>query len=363
MAEPLKHQFADDVVHDLARRFAAQRSEFPSDDFVETCLDAFASLELKDRINLVADTLARLLRGPYPAALADVCEVADGVEGFAAWPLCSYVERHGVDHPVESLGAMATLTTRFSCEFAIRPYLDHHVAATFVHLERWAVDDDEHVRRLVSEGTRPALPWGPKVQALLDDPTLGLGLLERLRSDPTEMVRRSVANHLNDVSKQHPDLVVATVSRWVHDVADLDMAMVRHALRTLVKRGHAGALAVLGYTTEPVIEIPEFTCSPTAIRLGEQIELRATLVSSSARHQRLVVDFVIHHVKASGATSPKVFKWTTLDLAAGDTVEIVKRRRIATASTRRYHQGPHVVELQVSGSVIASSQFDLLDSS
>ena len=138
----------------------------------------------------------------YVAALTSVVEVAEsGVEGFAAWPLCSFVERHGSADPEASLNAMRALTRQFSCEFAIRPFLELHLSSTLAHLQAWASSNDEHVRRLVSEGTRPILPWGPKVQSLLEDPRIGIGLLAHLRTDASETVRRSVANHLNDVAK------------------------------------------------------------------------------------------------------------------------------------------------------------------
>lgn len=366
MAEPLKHQFDREVVQLLADRFSAAQPGFDGPGFTATLLAAFPSLELKDRINRLADELAARLPEEYPSALAVVVDVATGgdppVEGFAAWPLCSFVERHGVDHPDESLAAMETLTTRFSCEFAIRPFLTHHLEATRAHLHRWVDSADESVRRLSSEGTRPHLPWGPKVQALLDDPGIGLQLLEALRHDPSESVRRSVANHLNDIARTNPDLVVDVAARWAQD-PEIDPAMIRHALRSLVKKGHPGALAVLGFTTEPEVRIEAFAVTPTALALGEAISLVAAITSTAPTGQRLVVDFAIHHVTANGSGAPKVFKWTTLDLAPGKTLEIAKRRKIATASTRRYHAGPHQVDLLIAGQVAATAVFELLDSS
>jgi 3-methyladenine DNA glycosylase AlkC len=262
---------------------------------------------------------------------------------------------------------MASLTRFFSCEFAIRPFLQHHLELTRTYLQRWVDDDDEAVRRLPSEGTRPLLPWGPKVQALIDDPSIGIEVLDRLRHDESETVRRSVANHLNDVAKADPDLVVSVLRRWTDqaavDGAELDGRMVRHALRTLVKNGHRPALELLGFTTEPAIEVARFDCSPTRIGLGASIELSTELRSTSMAPQRLVVDFVVHHVLASGATAPKVFKWTTVELAPGQTVALTKRRTIQTASTRRYHAGVHRVDLQVAGVVGATTEFNLTDSS
>lgn len=363
MAAPLKDQFDAGVVATLAERFAAASTDFDAGSFTSTVDASLVELELKDRINLVSDALAASLPEDYPTALATVVQVAEsGVEGFAAWPLCSFVERHGLAEPELSLEMMERLTRRWSCEFAIRPFLDTELDLTRTFLRRWVHHDDEAVRRLASEGTRPRLPWGPRVQALLDDPEIGIELLTELRHDPSETVRRSVANHLNDIARDHPDRVVEITARWASDPL-VDPRMIRHALRSLVKAGDAGALAALGFTTDPEISVGSFVASPGELSLGDELTLDTTITSTAESGQRLVVDFVIHHVAANGSTSPKVFKWTTVELGPGEVVELVKRRRIATASTRRYHAGEHRVDLQVAGEVVASARFQLLDGS
>ena len=364
MAAPLKDLFDRDVVETLSGRFAQRVPDFDADGFAAGLLADFPALELKDRINLVADRLASGLPGTYPEALAVVVEVsASGIGGFAGWPLCSFVERHGVAWPDESLEAMTTLTQTCSCEFAIRPFLDAHLERTRVQLRAWTEHPVDTVRRLPSEGTRPLLPWGPRVAALTDDPQIGLELLTALRHDESEDVRRSVANHLNDVAKAHPDLVVETLGAWLAEPQPVDERLASHALRTLVKQGHPGALQVLGFTTDPAVEVGEFSCTPSALELGTSIQLGAVLTSTADHDQMLVIDFVIHHVTASGGTSPKVFKWTSQRLSPGERVQLAKRRLIQTASTRRYHAGVHRVDLQVAGKVLASTEFHVTDSS
>ncbi len=363
MAEPLKNQFDSDVVRLLAERFGAHPAEFDPDRFASTLLDEFPALELKERINLVADVLAEQLPDDYSEALGIVMDVAaTGVDGFAAWPLCSFVERHGVDHPELSLLAMESLTRRWSCEFAIRPFLDQHLELTRTHLRRWVHHTDEAVRRLASEGTRPRLPWGPRVQSLLADPEIGVELLTELRNDDSETVRRSVANHLNDLSRAEPDRTVEVLTAWSDDPT-IDPTMVRHALRSLVKAGHPGALSLLGFTTDARVRIESFAVTPRRISLGSAIEMTTTIRSTGETDQRLVVDFVIHHVTAAGSTSPKVFKWTNLTLAPGESIDLTKARKIQTASTRRYHAGLHRIELQIAGRPVATSHFDLVDTS
>lgn len=360
MAEPLKHHISRTTVRLVAERCAVVWPGFDAASFEEEVVAELEPLELKDRINLVADGLQHHLPAAYPQALDVVVGVAkQPLDGWAAWTLCSFVERHGVDHPRPSLAAMPTLTRQASCEFAIRPFLENHLELTRSHLRTWVHDQNEAVRRLASEGTRPLLPWGPRVRALTDDPAIGIELLTELRHDPSETVRRSVANHLNDLTKLHPDLVIEVVRSWDDPDHPVDPGMVRHALRTLVKQGDPAALELLGFTTDPAIDIVEFSCDPPKVEVGGHIELTAELRSTSDADQHLVVDFVMHHVTASGATSPKVFKWTSIRLPPGEAARLTKRRRIEQASTRTYHSGRHRIELQVAGRALAETAFDL----
>ncbi len=350
------------VVDELARRFAAIDDHFDSDSFTSRTTPQLDGLELKARVELIARELWRALGERDPAAsLAAVVEVARAeppVGGWAAWPLASVIELFGPSRPSEALDAMEHVTKRMSCEFAVRPFLRDHYEPTYARLLEFTAHDDERVRRLPSEGLRPRLPWGMNVQRLLDDPLPGLAVLHRLRHDPSETVRRSVANHLNDVAKAHPQLVANTLAEWITE-PQTDRRMVAHALRTLVKKGEPGALQVLGFTTEPHVLVDRFEVSPAVVELGAHLALAAEIRSTGDRPQRLVVDFVIHHVNASGATSPKVFKWTTVDLAPGERCTLTKRRLIQQASTRTYRAGTHRVELQVSGRVVAETSFDV----
>lgn len=350
------------VVEDLATRFAAVFAAFDAASFVEDVVGALPQLELKERIALIARRIAAGLPSDYRTALGTVVAVAiaePGVGGFAAWPLCTFVELFGVDDPEASLPAMEHLTKRASCEFAIRPFLRDHWDVAYVQLASFAGHEDERVRRLASEGTRPRLPWAARVPRLIDDPQPGIALITRLRRDPSEAVRRSVANHLNDVAKDHPDLVVAVARSWLAEQPAVDRKMMAHALRTLVKRGHAEALDVLGYAAEAAVEVAAFTVEPQRVEMGDRIVLTTTLRSTADTAQHLVVDFIIHHVTATGGTSSKVFKWTTIDLAPGDTVTLTKRRQIVHASTRTYFPGRHVVELQVAGVHLAATSFEV----
>lgn len=362
MADALKDHVDAAVVDDLARRFSAADRGFDADGFRERTTPHLDDLELKARIELIARELWRAL-GDRDAdeslsILVDVARAEPHVDGWAAWPLAGVVELFGPACPGEALDAMEHVTQRMSCEFAVRPFLRDHYDETYRKLVEFTGHDDERVRRLPSEGTRPRLPWGMKVQRLVDDPRPGLALLHRLRHDPSETVRRSVANHLNDVAKDWPDLVVETVAGWM-DEPETDRRMVAHGLRTLVKRGDPVALEVLGFTTEPQIVVERFDVAPSLVEMGTRITLAADIRSDATVPQQLVVDFVIHHVNASGSTSPKVFKWTTVELGPGERCALTKRRLIQQASTRTYRAGTHRVELQVAGQVVAAAAFEV----
>jgi 3-methyladenine DNA glycosylase AlkC len=317
---------------------------------------------LKDRIASIAGGLRGHLPPDFDAALRIVVSVARAeppIDGWAAWPLCTFVELFGVDHPESSLPAMEHLTMRASCEFAIRPFLQHHLDAAYEQLVSFTASSDENVRRLASEGTRPRLPWGKAVPVLVENPHLGLALLERLRHDPSEMVRRSVGNHLNDLSKTHPDLVTSTIRSWLAEQPAVERKMAEHGLRTLVKQGSTDALQILGFSSTPDVVIEEFEVFPRVVPVGGSITLTLAVRSLGRSAQHLMIDFVVHHINADGSTSPKVFKWTKLELEPRVVVQLRKRRPIRSGTTRTYRPGFHRVELQVGGQVLAESGFDI----
>jgi 3-methyladenine DNA glycosylase AlkC len=313
-------------------------------------------LELKDRVRLVRDTLHEILPGSYPRALAILMKVARRpvLKGFDLWPITEFVQTYGLDDFDRSMQALHALTQRFTAEFALRPFLKKDHTRTFAALERWAADPNHHVRRAASEGTRPRLPWGERVPALID-PRPGLALLEQLRFDPELYVRKSVANHLNDISKEHPALVIETLKRWEREAPDSACAqvnwIVRHALRGLIKAGNREALAVIGVNGRPRIAIHEFKLAPKQVRIGETLQFAFELESTTRGVQKLVVDYIIHFVNASGRHGVKVFKLKTLELPGGGRLELSKSHSLRPITTRTYYPGKHKLQIQINGVV------------
>jgi 3-methyladenine DNA glycosylase AlkC len=370
MAAPLKDSFGADVPALVAAPFAAVDSNFDVDGFERYCLDGYLELELTPRARRISDGLATFLPADRGRALdllvASLAHGQDpatfeGMDGFRYLPHVFFVADHGLDHFERALTAQYELTKRFTAEFSIRAYLVHHRDATLHRLREWTDDPDVHVRRLVSEGTRPRLPWAPRLKEFQADPGPVLDLLERLRDDPEEYVRRSVANNLNDISKDHPDVVIEVARRWWSDGDHDRRRLVRHGLRTLVKRGNPGALDVLGYGASTPVTIDRVDISPASLTIGGRVTIELSLTNPSTEEARALVDLRIHFVKANGSTSPKVFKGRELQLLPGETGVVRKSVSVAQHSTRTHHPGTHMVEAMVSGAMHPVGSFELTD--
>jgi 3-methyladenine DNA glycosylase AlkC len=279
---------------------------------------------------------------------------------FFFLPHVNFVALFGLDHFEPAMRAQHALTQRFTAEFSIRPFLERHESATLVRLTEWAADPSEHVRRLVSEGTRPRLPWAGRLRRFQADPTPVLALLERLKDDPSEYVRRSVANNLNDIGKDHPDLLVRVAKRWLVDAGEQRRALVRHALRSLVKAGHPGALRVLGYGREADVECRDVTFAPARVANGGKVTITFAVANGASRRQRVLVDLRVHFVKSTGRATPKVFKLKTMDLAPGEHAAIRKTISLAPMTTRKHYAGKHIVDVLVNGRVTPLGAFTVV---
>jgi len=352
----------------LRTALAAADPAFDGARFQRRALRGLTSLELKQRVRHVIAAMAAGLPDDFSRALPTVLAAAenfpagepdDSLQGFAAWPLIDWVPVAGLVHFEASLQALRRLTPLFSAEFAIRPFLLADEPRALAILAGWRTDPDHHVRRLVSEGTRPRLPWGEQLPMFRHDPAPVLALLEPLRDDPSDYVRRSVANNLNDIAKDHPAVVVRTAKAWWSGASTERQALVRHALRTLVKQGDPGALRVLGFTTKPRVEAL-LHLSARSLPIGATLELELELRSTGLKRQNLVVDYAVHHQRAGGKMSAKVFKWRQVELPAGGQFRAVKKHAFVPRSVRRLYPGEHRIEVLVGGQVVATAKFSLL---
>ncbi len=336
---------------------------FDAETFGRGIAGDLAPATLTGRMAIVADRLARVLPANFPEAAAVLTSALDD-DRFTGWitvPCGRYVAERGLDHPDVALSLLERLTPRFSSEFAIRTFIEHRPSVTFEHLDRWTRHEDEHVRRLVSEGTRPRLPWASRLRTLMADPTPVVRLLDRLYDDPSAYVRRSVANHLNDIAKDHPEVALDCARRWLPVSAEAAW-VVRHGLRTMVKNGHPEALVLLGVAPDAPIVVTSFAVHPDIVPIGGEIEFLATLVlDAEAPPSDAVIDYRVHYMGASALKAPKVFKLTRRALEPGQPVEIVRRHRFEHVSIRRINPGRHVVDLQVNGRVLGTAELMVVD--
>jgi 3-methyladenine DNA glycosylase AlkC len=222
----------------------------------------------------------------------------------------------------------------------------------------WTHDPSPHVRRLASEGSRPRLPWGLRLQALVQDPTPTLPILAALQDDSSEYVRRSVANHLNDIAKDHPQVVVRWVKDHLKGAPPERVALLKHASRSLVKHGYAPMLALWGVGSA-FAGSAKLTVTPRKVAIGDSLTLALQLSSSSGKPQKLLVDYAVHHVKANGERTAKVFKGWALTLGPQAQTALAKKHSMRAVTTRRYYPGRHAVDVQINGQTVATATFDL----
>lgn len=320
----------------------------------------------RERVDAVAAATLDDLPDDY-AQFAALVRAALRDPGFSGWliaPVGEAVAVRALAAPEaaafdDGLALLAELTPRLTAEFAIRPFLNADLDRALPAILAWTANPDEHVRRLASEGTRPRLPWGKSVAAILARPEATLPILHALYRDDSEYVRRSVANHLNDLSRAHPDLVVRVAAGWLDNPDANTPQVVRHSLRTLIKQGHPRALALLGFAPLPGLAVDGPRLTATVVAVGGTLPFDFTLENRGEAPVRVAVDYVIYHQKANGTLTPKVFKLTTRTLAPGETATIARTHSFKLITTRTYHPGEHAIALQVNGELFGRTAFHL----
>lgn len=361
----LKHFFSAQRVQLIADDLHRVHKRLAKDRFIQSCITGLDDLELTARASHIASVMAEHLPTPFPKA-ADVIvrslgpelngTASNGMQPFHYLPHVLFVAKHGLKDFDAAMAAQYELTKRFTAEWSVRPYLVVHQARTLDQLRHWAKDENVHVRRLVSEGTRPRLPWAPRLRAFQKDPQ---PVLELLKDDSHRYVQRSVANNLNDIAKDHPNLAVATCERWLNDATPGRRWIVQHALRSLVKAGHRAALDALGFAGSPHVELHDIALSAGKVRLGEALHFSLALQSTAKRPQKLLVDYAVHFMKSSGETRPKVFKLKKLTLKPGERTALAGRISFAEMTTRSHHAGQHRIDLLVNGVAFDVAAFNV----
>jgi 3-methyladenine DNA glycosylase AlkC len=359
-APALKEIFNAGRLQHIATEMTAVYPAFNAKAFLKMANDGLADLSIMQRMARVSECLHAVLPLGYDESLGILRALAPRLNsGFVSISLPHYVAMYGAHDFEQSMDALKYFTAFGSAEFAIRYFLHSDLQRSLALMQQWSLDDNEHVRRLASEGSRPRLPWSFRLEQIQRDPTLAAGILDNLKSDASLYVRKSVANHLNDITKDHPEWVLDVIEGW--SLENKHTAWIaKHALRSLIKQGNQRALAIIGASGKAEVEIIGVKVEPAVIRLGEKITLSFDVKSTVAESQRLVIDYAIDYVKANGGTSAKVFKLKALTLAGGGSEFVSRGQHIKELTTRKHYVGKHAVHIMVNGERLASTSFEIL---
>jgi 3-methyladenine DNA glycosylase AlkC len=380
MPDAFKHKFSYSIIQHLAHCFAQNMPNFDTHGFMSKATDKLEELELKQRSMQIVAAMRAYLPQDFEQVseilllclcpmrnkneVSDLDEHQHLLKGWVIMPLAEYVGIYGQADFNVSMSLLREMTKRFTSEFAIRYFIERDRRLALEIMRTWVMDESEHVRRLVSEGSRPRLPWGMQLKTFIEAPDDLFTLLELLKDDPSEYVRRSVANNLNDIAKDHPDKVIRLCTTWMKDANPNRVRLIKHACRTLIKEGCADALTLFGFFS-PQLSRCELSLNTYKVKRGESIELAVTLEStdsaSSLKSQSIMLDYIVHHQKANGRLAPKVFKWKQCLISNGKTITLKKVHSFKPVTTRKYYAGEHHVSLLINGKTFSGCVFELLD--
>lgn len=374
MAEPFKNLFNKNIIIGMGQQFFKAWPEFDQAGFVTMAANNLDALELKERSNQITEALVAFLPKDYEFAAGvmleslapDECSdtgdmtMSDhGISGWAIMPMVDYVGLYGFGYFDLSMNLFKEMTKRSSSEFGIRFFLLADSERTLAVLKTWLNDPNQHVRRLVSECTRLRLPWAKRLPAYIKDPAPVISLLEALKDDEAEYVRRSVANNLNDIAKDHPGLVAQIAEKWLKDADKNRERLVRHACRTLIKQGHKNTLKALGYN-DPSVKLRRLEVITPRVNFGEVLNFSISIVLTSELEQNLIIDYAIHHQKANGNTTPKIFKWKAIKPKPKAILTFKRKHAFKKITTRTYYPGTHRLEIFVNGVPFGTRDFELV---
>ena len=362
MPEALKDSLYNrKTIEAFARAFESVYPAFQSDLFLSRVYDdQWENLELKERMHHITLILHDMLPDDYRTALAIIRQTAPALTeyGWITLSFCDFVEHYGQDDWDASIPALEQFTQLCSAEFAVRPFIVKDQDRMMAQMRQWAAHEQPSVRRLASEGCRPLLPWAITLPALKADPSPILPILEILKQDESESVRRSVANNLNDISKNNPQVVIDLLNQWKACDTEEMHWLINRALRTLVKAGNLEALESLGFGKATVV-VGDFVLEPDPVRIGGELTFSFTLTSQSREMQTLLIDYIIHLVRTNGKYSEKVFKLTKRNLQPNETIQITRNHSFKPITTRKYYPGEHAIEIQINGQRLAKKHFIL----
>ena len=359
MAEPLKNMVNEKSLGEFAAIIKSIYSPFPIDDFIKSTMDeTWDDLELKARGRQITINMGKYLPANYADAIGILDKIVTECTGMERFCFSDFVEFYGQDaeHWDLSMGALERYTIGSSSEFAVRPFIINHEERMMAQMLVWSKHENDEVRRLASEGCRPALPWGQALNSFKKDPTPIMPILDQLKTDSSLYVRKSVANNMNDISKTHPELIAKLAKQWYGHNEHTDW-IVKHGCRTLLKKGNRAVLSIFGYDSSSV-EFTDFVLGPESVAIGDSIKFSFAIAVKEQTKVRL--EYGIDYVKANGKRNRKIFQISEIALKANTKKTYSKNHSFADVSTRKHYPGIHSITLIVNGKEQATLDFKMI---
>lgn len=362
MATPLKYMYSPDYFERLCPVLKRNLKNFNCNDFIFRIFNnQWPELELKARVRHITTALHHFVSSDFLIASKELISIADDLreheplQGFHNIFLPDYFEVYGLEYPDISLPALGQITKLVSAEFAVRPFISRYPEKSMEYLTQWSLSADANVRRLASEGCRPRLPWATALPQFKKDPSPILPLLENLKEDQSLYVRKSVANNINDIGKDNPDIVMNLVSGWRGQNEHTDWIL-RHGCRSLLKQGHMQALNYHGFNPDSKAGIRDLLL-PEKVRIGTNLDFSFAFVSREKRPTHFRLEYAIDYITASGKTSRRIFKLSENIFPPGQAVAIRRKQSFRDFSTRKHFRGKHQLQILAHGKNIAACEF------
>ncbi len=366
MAELLKNIFyTKPYFNELCGDIKKIYPSFDDKKFLNLIYDQnWETLELKQRMHHTAVSINKLFPEEYNVALNLLLDIA--VKERSKHPhffedlfFADFVETYGINYPDLSIPALGVFTKYSSGEFAIRPFIKKYPELVMKQMLEWSLSDNQHVRRLSSEGCRPRLPWAMGLPAFKKDPSPIIPILENLKADESEYVRKSVANNLNDISKDNPALVMKLCKSWFGKNKHTDW-IIKRALRTLLKQGNVDAMKLFGFNGKNNFEIDNFKLAKNKIKIGATLEFSFSIKNKSRKKNKLRIEYLIHYAKTNGKVSKKIFQLSEKEFNAGEALSVNKKQSFKDMTTRKHHPGKHKIGIVINGKEIITKDFEVM---
>lgn len=378
MAEAFKNMFNEGFFDRFAKDLKRVIDDLDAHAFVSRIMDdEWENREFKQRIAHITSILKLFMPADYREAVAKIIELLDYVEktmpdfskiddtkfGLTleyGMILDNYVEQYGIDDYETSIRAIEKITQFTSCEFVTHPFIVRYPEKMMAQMLVWSKHPHWGVRRLASEGCRPRLPWAMALPDLKKDPAPILPILENLKNDPAKSVRLSVANNLNDISKDNPQVVIDLAKKWYGHSKEIDW-VVKHGCRTLLKSGNAEIMELFGLGSAKHIEIEDFRILTPEVKVGNSLEFRFNLLNNNKEKTKIRLEYGIYYQKANGTLTKKVHKISETEYAGNSTKQITRKHSFKVVTTRKFHLGLHQVAVIINGHEFEKHNFDLIE--